>query len=87
MGSNPMRVVRVKSECYPEYQLITGKVGNGQRTWATPLMLLGGCMKDKKCGECIWNTDGLCDMKGFLVDDDDSACRRYEEEANTNDGV
>lgn len=42
-------------------------------------------MKDKRCGECIWNTDGLCDMKGLLVDDDDSACRRYEEEEESHD--
>ena len=29
------------------------------------------------CETCIWNDDGLCDMKGYIVGDDTPACKLH----------
>ena len=29
------------------------------------------------CETCIWNDDGLCDMKGYIVGDDTLACKLH----------
>ena len=34
--------------------------------------------KNNTCGTCDWNDDNLCDKKGFLVNEDDEACNKYE---------
>lgn len=33
--------------------------------------------KDKNCGTCINNDDGLCDKTGYLVEDDDT-CEKWK---------
>ena len=32
----------------------------------------------RECGSCKWNDDGLCDRKGYFVDDEDHACQHWE---------
>lgn len=32
---------------------------------------------ERNCGTCKWNEDGFCDLKGLLVDDEDS-CKKYK---------
>ena len=34
-------------------------------------------MTDKTCKTCIENDYGLCDRKGILVEDDDTACEKH----------
>lgn len=35
-------------------------------------------MTDKTCKTCIENDYGLCDRKGILVEDDDTACEKHQ---------
>ncbi len=37
------------------------------------------------CESCIWNDDGLCDMKGYLVGDNTPACKLYNQNPKETD--
>lgn len=28
-------------------------------------------MENKNCGNCVYNDDGLCDLLGYIIKDDD----------------
>lgn len=32
---------------------------------------------DRMCGSCSNYCDGFCDLKGYLVEEDDLACKKY----------
>ena len=34
-------------------------------------------MESKTCKTCVENDYGLCDRKGILVEDDDTACEKH----------
>lgn len=35
------------------------------------------------CETCIWNDDGLCDQKGYVIGDDTPACKLYDTQKET----
>lgn len=39
-------------------------------------------MADKTCKTCVENDNGLCDRKGFLVEDDDT-CEKWKDKNPT----
>ena len=36
----------------------------------------------ERCGNCVWEDDGFCDIKLKDVEEDDSPCNSWEEKGN-----